>query len=109
MKCLDLIQEETESINSVFHKSDDKESARDLSSEESTEDEETIEEKNWLFPQNGCAICETCIAYLTVKKRIHAHCCLCMDHLTPMNKKYYEHLEANSILKSSYCVDCTFK
>lgn len=94
MKCLDLIQEETESIEEFFfHKSDDKESTKDLSSEESTEDEEAVEENNWLYPQNGCAICETCIACLTVKKRIHMHRCLRMDHLIPTNKKFYEQLE----------------
>ena len=60
------------------------------SSDETTEEDDAVE---WLFVENGCAVCETCLAHLSSKKKVHVHHCQREEHRVPTDKSKFERIE----------------
>ena len=67
--CIDVSSSEKEiEATEQIDKSDENELIQDALSENSSEMSEVEDNVIWLYPRNGCAICETCLSCLSEKR-----------------------------------------
>ena len=67
--CIDASSSEKEiEATEQIDKSDENELIQDALSENSSEMSEVEDNVIWLYPRNGCAICETCLSCLSEKR-----------------------------------------
>ena len=91
---LDISDDETKSGQGENVNENDDVSAMPSSSSDSTaQSEDSNDEIEWLFAENGCAVCQTCLAHLTDKKCINIHECRKRSHLVPMDKSKFMRVE----------------
>ena len=88
--------EEESNKDANKQKSDDEESTMDSSSEHSSKAENSEEENieiYWVYPLNGCAVCETCLGCLAEKRCLNIHNCQRKKHAVPLDTKQFSHVE----------------
>ena len=94
LNILDVIYDEQANLEENGEQENDDTSATSSSvSDSSDENDESNEKLEWLVEENGCAVCETCLAHLASKKKVNMHDCQWAEHLVPMDKSKFGQVE----------------
>ncbi len=81
--------------NEISQLSDDEESTLDSSSEDSSNSsnaEIQLCESEWLFPEHGCALCETCFTCIKQKKNFTIEQCQRKSHAVRPSTTQFHHI-----------------
>ena len=91
---IEVVNDERESdIEDSQLGSDDESSALDSSSSSSSQDDNSALEEYWLFPANGCAVCESCLQCLKEKRRLNIENCQRKSHCEPTDGAKFNRVE----------------